>query len=143
MRSLEYLIQLFPDKTGKEIKAIQEQDRLQDEAEERERNAAKIAWMEDINTNGGYFKRSGSHKTIFKCWDVRLLAGALIMKVEKIVVFQGPKYNKGEFTAERTYDNLAVVENYGFDYDPDLIRTTEKEWNEVKTYLENVSKFWE
>lgn len=33
MRSLEYLIQLFPEKTGKEILEIQAQDKIDDEKE--------------------------------------------------------------------------------------------------------------
>jgi len=44
MRSIEHLIQLFPEKTGKELLEIQKQDKLRDEKEiEEMKNAAATA----------------------------------------------------------------------------------------------------
>lgn len=55
MTSIETLVRNYPEKTGKEILALQEQERLQDEAEYQERHAETLAYIEDINTNGGYY----------------------------------------------------------------------------------------
>lgn len=144
MRSLEYLIQLFPNKTGMELKAIQEQDKQADEAEEKQRNATKIAFMEDINENGGYYRGTFglNQKYMYRCFNVELHDGELYMSVEKIVIFSGPDYNNGEFSAERRIETYEKVENYGLDWDDRIKRVTAKEFGEVSKYLENVSKFW-
>ena len=56
MRSIEYLIQLFPDKTGKELLEIQAQDKKKDEEEYQNKNKENLAIIKDIKENGGFYK---------------------------------------------------------------------------------------
>jgi len=145
MRSIGYLIQLFPEKTGKEILEIQAQDKLEDEKEYQKENESKLKWIEDINTNGGFFKgRFGIDQRFFYKVSNCLLetSGEIRCDVEKIVVFLGSERDvvkNGNIHIEKKSSEYADADKYGFNiYD----RVTEKEWNEVNSYLEGIEKFW-
>jgi hypothetical protein len=91
MRDINYLIQLFPNKTGKELLEIQEQDKLDDKKAQEKRDKKLIDFMNDINTNGGYFK--GAFGTdqyyMYKIENVKLQNSVLYGDVEKIILFYG------------------------------------------------------
>lgn len=145
MRSIEYLIQLFPDKTGKELLEIQEQDKLEDEKKYQKENESKLKWIEDINTNGGYFRgRFGLDQRFFYKVTKCLLktSGEIRCDVEKIVILMGKDRNvlpDESIHIEKKNSEYVNADKYGFNI---YERVTEKEWNEVLTYLENIEKFW-
>lgn len=137
MRDLNYLIQLFPEKTGKEILEIQAQDKLDDEKEYQKKNEKKLKWIEDINTNGGFFRgRFGIDQRFFyKVTNCELSTDSTIMcDVEQIVVFLD-----GNISVTSTKEIYVDASHYEFDI---YERVTEKEWNDVHTYVVGIEKFW-
>lgn len=145
MRSIEYLIQLFPEKTGKELLEIQKQDKLEDEKEYQKENESKLKWIEDINNNGGFFRgRFGIDQRFFyKVTNCSLETnGKVICDVEEIVVFLGSDrgvVKSGEINIEKKSSKYADADKYGFNI---YERVTEKEWNEVNSYMMSISEFW-
>ena len=141
MRSIETLVREFPEKTGSQILDIQEADKLIDEKNYQEENKEKLKWIEDINTNGGFFRgRFGSDQRFYYKVTNCLLesCGSVYCDVEKIVVFLGKDKND-RLNIERRMSSYTNADTYGFNV---YERVTEKEWNEVNTYLEGVEKFW-
>jgi hypothetical protein len=88
MRSFDHLIQLFPDKTGRELLEIQNQDKLQDEQERMEAQKEIIALAAALNNNG-YFKGrfSTSQYYMYHFTNVKVEEGKLYGDVEKISTF--------------------------------------------------------
>lgn len=144
MRSIEYLIQLFPEKTGKELLEIQAQDKADDEYNYQIANKATLEYIEDIKKNGGYFRgRFGiDQRFMYKITDIYMDNDKVYVDVEKIVIFLGNErgvVKSGEFTFEKKSDTYVEADKYGFNcYD----RVTEKEWNELIDYIHGVDKFW-
>ena len=149
MRALEYLIQLYPEKTGKELLAIQEQEKLEDQKEFKNLNKTKLDFVNDINTNGGYYKGKFGldQHYYYRVFDLVLEeSGDVRMCVEKIVLFcnnDGHKHTvtkAGEINFERRTDDYANLDNYGLQ---DRERITVKEWNTINDYIDNIVKlFW-
>ena len=148
MRGIEYLIQLFPDKTGKELLAIQEQDKLDDQKEFERFNKKLLAIIKDINENGGYFcGRFGSDQRYFrKIYDLTLENGEIYMTVDEVVFFINDTDEKhsvtniGEAHFERRINKTyKKYDQYGLTFDK---RVTVKEWDEVNEYINNMTKFW-
>lgn len=148
MKSLEYLMQLNPDKTAKEIFAIQAEEKLADERAEKKRNAKVLAFMEDLNTNGGYYRgRFGlDQHYYYKITNVRMIGNEVMMDAESIVLFcnhdghQHTVCKPNEIRLERKQKELVVLSQYGLD---SRERVTVKEWDEICAYLDAMSaKFW-
>lgn len=145
MRSIEYLVELFPEKTGKELLKIQAQDKMEDEKAYKKENESKLKWIEDINTNSGFFRdRFGIDQRFFYKVSNCLLetSGEVRCNVEKIVVFLGSDRDvvkHGNINIEKKSSKYADANEYEFNM---YERVTEKEWNEVNSYLESVEKFW-
>jgi len=140
MRSIEYLIQLFPEKTGKELLEIQKQDKLEDEMEYRKENRSKLKWIDDINTNGGVFRgRFGINQRFFYKVTNCLLdtTGKVVCDVETIVVFLDN--DKDGISIEKESFGYVDADKYGFNV---YERVTEKEWGEINSYLDDIEKFW-
>lgn len=145
MRSIEYLAQLFPDKTGKELLEIQLNDKKEDEKEYQKANKAKLAFIEDINQNGGYYKgRFGIDQRFFYCFtDLQIISGIVYGSVERITVFLGEKNSvvrEGEIRIEKSFNEMKEIENYGLSM---YSRIEKREYDSLVEYLNNVSKFWE
>jgi hypothetical protein len=148
MRSIEYLMQCYPDKTAKEILAIQAQEKLEDKKAEDKRNAKKLAYIKDINENGGYYRgRFGKDQHYFyRIFDLKLDCGEVIMQVESLVFF----YNDSDDTRQVTRPNEVSMERrlrtyerldqFGLEHEK---RVTKKEWDAVNDYINAMSKlFW-
>jgi hypothetical protein len=144
MRSIEYLIQLFPDKTGKELLAIQKQDKLDDEKKFQESRKKELAIIEDYNKNGAYFKgRFGlDQRYYYKVTNVRFVGDKLYCDVEKIVVFLG---EKGDVCQDRINIERSFKEHEDFDtyYFQGCTRVTKEDYDKVNNYLLDVAQFWE
>ena len=115
------------------------------EKEYQKENESKLKWIEDINTNGGYFRgRFGMDQRFFYKVTNCLLetSGEIRCDVEKIVVFMGKDRSvvpDGSIHIEKKTSEYTDADKYGFNI---YERVTEKEWNEVLTYLEGIEKFW-
>jgi hypothetical protein len=149
MRSLEYLIRLYSDKTAKEILAIQEQDKLADQIEFDLRNEKKLAFIKDINTNGGYYRgKFGLDQHYFyHIYNMKMdEKGNIQMNVDKLVLFCNNDNHKhivtkaGEIHFERRTKEYEDFDQYDLD---DRERVTVKEWEAVNKYVDDMSKlFW-
>jgi hypothetical protein len=149
MRSIDYLIKLYPDKTGNEILAIQEQDKLDDKNEYLMRNAKKIAFIEDINTNGGYYRgRFGLDQHYFyRVFDLVMEDnGEVIMKVESLVLFCNDTNDTrhvtrpNEVNLERRLREYERLDEFGLE---NRERVTKADWDAVNDYINQMSKlFW-
>jgi len=149
MKSLEYLIQLHPDKTGKELLEIQEQEKLEDQKEFEEHNKKKLAFIKDLNENGGYYRgKFGldqhyyykvSNLTINKDGEVR-------MDVESVVLFCNNTDDTrhvtkpNEIHLDRKFNTYELLDRYGL---TNCERVTVKEWNKINSYLDAMEDlFW-
>lgn len=148
MRALEYLMSLFPEKTAREILEIQAKEKAADEFAEKKRNAKILAFIDDINTNGGYYRgRFGlDQHYYYKVRNLRMSGNEVMMEVDKIVLFCNNDYHQNtvckpfEIHIDREYEKSGLLSQYGLD---NRERVTVKEWNEVNAYLDAMSKlFW-
>lgn len=138
MRSLECLVHQYPEKTGKQLLAIQEQDKLFDEKEYQKRFKKQHDLIHDINTNGGYYKgRFGENQHFYYSFtNLMLLHGEVKCDVQTIVGFTGEKISLER--RDKTYQNL---DNYGLST---CERTTKEEYDMVSKYLDDFfNKFFE
>lgn len=146
MRSMEYLIQLYPNKTGKELLAIQQQDRLEDEAKFRKANKRKLNFIEDVNKNGGYFKGTFGleQRYFYRVFDCVMDGNDMYGSVEVLVMHVGRKngiLGEGAISLERRISTYQQLEKYGFTSGL-CQRVTKEQWDEVNAYVDAISKFW-
>lgn len=147
MRSIDYLVQLFPDKTGKELLEIQKQDKINDEKEFKRLNKKKLSIIKDITENGGYFKGSFGLEQyyMYKITKIELIKEVIYCDCEKIVIFDSQNIKNGllgenKLSCEIDIDNTIKYENNFSICD----RITETEYNNLKNYLfGTVPKFFE
>ena len=149
MRSIEYLVQCYPDKTGKEILAIQAQEKLADQKAYEKHNAKKLAFIKDINTNGGFYRgRFGlDQHTYYRIFDLKMdTSGEVVMQVESIVLFINNTDDTHQVTRPnecslerrlRTYERL---DQFGLEQEK---RVTAHEWDAIVNYINAMSQlFW-
>lgn len=138
MRSLDYLIRLYPNKTGKELLEIQNRDKANDEKEYQKLQRAKIEAVDDLNNNGGYFRGSFglNRKYMYKITNAELSKGEIVFDVEKILVVE----SDGELRVDRTISRHQYYSKYSLFSTCE--RITEKEWSDVYKYIENIGKIW-
>jgi len=148
MRSIEYLVQLFPDKTCREILAIQTADKLEDDMKYEKVNKKKLKFIEDHNTNGGYYcGRFGSDQRYFyRVFNMRMEGSDIYMDVETLVVFmnqEGVKHQvtkTGDVSVERRTKVWQKEDTYCLE---NRERVTKKEWDAINDYVNNLAKFWD
>jgi hypothetical protein len=147
MRSLEYLMQLYPNKTAKQILAIQAQEKLADKKAEDKRNKKALAYIKDINTNGGYYKGKFGFDQYYyyRLFNLRLEFHKIMIDVETITLFcnttdfKNLVTKQGEIHLERRTQEYKELDNFIGDEE----RVTVKEWNELNHYINAMEKlFW-
>ena len=144
MRDINYLIQLFPDKTGKELLEIQEQDKLEDEKEYQRLHEEDLKLVEDINTNGGYYRgRFGIDQYFYyRFFNLHLEDDKIYCDCEHLVLFSGEGDSRitERFSVEIRTESYKDIEKYGLDF---YERVTVKEWDAVIQYFRTSPKqFW-
>jgi hypothetical protein len=147
MRDLGYLVQLFPEKTGKELMEIQRKDKEADEFEYQQAHKAELELINDINTNGGYYRgRFGIDQHYYYYFsNLRMDGKKIYCDVESLVLFTGEKGGviPDEFSVrieKRTYKEF---DKFGIDIPEYIERVTKKEWDEVVNYFKIFpEKFW-
>ncbi len=143
MRSIEYLLQLYPEKTGKEILEIQQQDKLEDEKEYERYNAEKIALVKELTANGAYYRgRFGEDQYFYyRFFDLVMDGDTIMCSVEEIVCFYNEKYDmSASVNIERKTKQFKRFENFGVEI---YERITEVEWNTLNSHLESTfSIYW-
>jgi len=148
-RAIEYLVSLYPEKTGKEIIAIHEQEKLKDQQIFDKHNKKTLAFIKDINTNGGYFRGKFGLDQYYYYRVFNMImneTGGVTMDVESIVLFcnnDGHKQtvcNPGEIRLERRIEEYQQLDTYSLENEE---RITIEEWNYINNYLNNMnSLFW-
>ena len=149
MRSLELLMREYPNKTAKQILAIQKQDELADQIAYDLRNEKKLAYIKDINTNGGFYRgRFGlDQHYYYRIFDLKMdTSGEVVMQVESIVLFINNTDDTRQVTRPnemhlerrlRTYERL---DQFGLEQEK---RVTAHEWDAVVNYINAMSQlFW-
>jgi hypothetical protein len=148
MRTIECLAHQYPDKTGTELIAMQAQDKLDDQKAFEKHNKKKLAFMNDLNTNGGYYRgRFGYDQRYFYCVsDVQMDSnGELWGNVESVVVFMNNENvpnivtRGGEVRLERRTKEYVQLDNYGLQ---DEQRVSKVEWDGVNAYINGIEVFW-
>jgi hypothetical protein len=149
MRALEVLMELYPNKTAKEILEIQEQDKTKDQKDFEERNKKKLEFINDINTNGGYYRGKFGLDQYYYYRVFNLIMnnnGSVYMSVESIVLFYNNDGRKdtivkpNEICLEKRLKEYCDLDQYSLEYEE---RITEIEWNYINNYLNNIhSLFW-
>lgn len=144
MRSIDYLAKLYPDKTGKELFEIQNQDKLDDEKAYKKLNRKKLALIKDYNQNGAYFKSTfGLDQYRYdRFFDFSLDSrDNIVCSVETIVgFFKGSTTPNNELHIERK-----LKSNESFDrYMPQKeSRITKEEYDLLSNHLTSIfSDFW-
>lgn len=138
MRSLEYLLQLFPDKTGKELLQIQELDKLEDKQEFERRHRSKLDIIEDITNNGGYYKgRFGAAQAFYYSFNnLHLIEGQIYCDCNTVTCFFEPE----RVHIEQRTESFKQFENYGVSI---YTRITKEEFESLLTYLKTTETlFW-
>lgn len=145
MRSLDYLVQLYPNKTGKELLEIQKQDKLEDEKETQEFLKEKLEFAKDINDNGGYFKGTFGLNQYYY-YNVSGVnveeSGHVYATVEKIVMFDfdSGQHPRREFNIEKRISEYEDLSRYALD---SLQRVTKEDYEKVDKYFKSaVDLFW-
>lgn len=138
MRSIEYLAQLFPDKTGKELIEIQNEDKRLAEVEFQNENKEKLLIVKDIEENGGYYKGvfGTEQYYMYKIHKIYFDNGNITCDYEEIVLFDSQNISRGVLSVDNI--NFETRTNkYGNFEDISLmaVRIKEEEYNELKNYL--------
>ncbi|MCK4500363.1 hypothetical protein KAU11_07690 [Candidatus Babeliales bacterium] len=138
MRTIETLVRNYPNKTGNEILEIQTLEIKADLKEFNKNHADKLKYINDINTNGGYYKGSFGLNEYYYYNVSNLHMGSgnkVVMDADKIIIFTDP-----EMHIRRTHITNEYADRYGLD---SLTRITKKEWDNLNKHLDNiVPRFW-
>jgi hypothetical protein len=149
MRSIELLVREYPYLTGREILETQEQEKLKDQRAYEKRNKKKLAFIKDINENGGFYRgRFGvDQHYYYRIFDLKMETnGEVYMQVESIVLFFNDTNDTHQVTKPnevhlerrlRTYEKL---DQFGLQQEQ---RVTAHEWDAVVNYINAMSQlFW-
>jgi hypothetical protein len=147
MRDLGYLVQLFPDLTGKELMEIQRKDKEADEFEYQQEMKAELDMIKDINTNGGYYRgRFGiDQHYYYNFTNLRIEHKTVYCDCETLVMFtgEGERSTTKDFTVRIEKREYKEFDKYGIDIPEYVERVTKKEWDEVVNYLKKSAElFW-
>jgi len=112
MRSIEYLARLFPDKTGSQLIEIQNSDKAEDEKLYREVNKRKIEIVDDINTNGAYYRGTFGLSQHFYYYfsKAELNKETITCTVSSLTCFFD---SDGRIKIELDNERYALYENFG------------------------------
>lgn len=143
-RSIEVIIQENPNLTGKEILAEQEYDKACFELWKTNINKKQLDFIDDINTNGGYYKgRFGTDQRFYyKITDAQLDGNRIYANVENIVVFLGAKggvVSEGNINVEKRKKEFTSLVTYDLEM---YTRTTKEDYEQICDYLLGIAKFW-
>src|ERR1035437_439692 len=147
MRSLELLMQEYPNKKAKELLEIQRQDKLADQIAFDLRNEKALAYIKDINENGGYYrgKFGLDQYYYYNIFNLRLEFGKVMIDCDCITLFCNTteKTNlvtkQGEIHLERRSEQYKELDNFINDEE----RVTAHEWDAIVNYINAMEKlFW-
>ena len=119
------------------------EEKQREEKEYQERNKKKLAFIKDINENGGYYRGTFGRDQYYyyRVFNLKMVGGEIIMDVEKIVMFSGDADKGDKFSIERRIKEYQREDRY---YLTNEMRVTEKDWNELTKYLDNtIDKFFD
>ncbi len=146
IRSIEYLCQLFPDKTAKEILDIREHDKKCHELWLHKGQEKVRAFEKKINDAGAlYYKgRFGlDQRYFYKVYNANVdEQGNIYASVDSMVCFLGESRGvcEGRIHIELREDRYKDLDKFSLNNEK---LTTKEEYEEMLSYLRGVSKFWE
>ena len=142
MRSIEYLLQLYPEKTGKEILEIQQQDKLEDEKEYERYNADKIALVKDLTANGAYYRGRFSQDQYFyyRFFNLVMDGDTIRCSVEQVTCSFNERLKHKTINIDRAVSDYERFDNFGIKM---CERITKEQWDALNNHLESTFKtFW-
>jgi hypothetical protein len=140
MRSLELLINTYPEKTGTEILEILEKEKQDDLVIMQLKNKSKLELIKEFNEDGCFCKGTFGLNQYFarKFTNFELIDNVIYCDVENIYIFKDSKDDR--LSVSLTVQHHVRIDNYGIDMHEKI---TEKQYNEISEYYENsVEKFW-
>ena len=147
MRSIETILRENPELTGKEILALQEQDKIADEKEYQEAHKEKLEFINDINENGGFYKgRFGTSQLYYYSFSNLQLGveGTITCDVKTILVFNRPNENFKTFSVEISTKEYVHFDSYGIGHGSMYTRVTKEDFQKVEEYfIKGAGIFWD
>lgn len=144
-RRADYLCELYPELTAKEIIILRDHEKKCFELWEVEQVQEQHDKVKEINDAGAlYYKgRFGvDQRYYYKIYDAQVMGKEVYATIEKIVVFlgcEGSVISEGRLTMEKKVNELTKLTDYHLSLEH---VTTEAQWNELNEYLQNVAQFW-
>lgn len=138
MRSIEYLAQLFPDKTGRELFDIQAEDKRNDELQFKVENERSLAIVEDIKLNGGYFRGAFGTDQYYmsKVKKIEFDGNHIYCEVEHMTLFDSQNLKTSVLRGGSIHFEIQTDKYIKFD---DLtfntVRIKAEEYNQLRTLL--------
>lgn len=141
MRSIEYLVQLFPDKTGRELMEIQEKDRVADQFAYEQAHKKDLKLIKDINTNGGFYRgKFGIDQLYYYSFSNMIMEfNEIYCDCEHVVLFTGEGRVTDEFSVRIDKKTYQQFNKYAVEM---CERITIKEWEAVINYFKKVSNYF-
>lgn len=141
MRSIEVLVRQYPNKCGSEILEIYAADIAADKRSYEKQNKKTIKFIEDINTNGGYYRGTfGESQYYYYNFTNLILENNQVRgDCEKIVCFKKGNISDGISIEKRT-KSFPDISTYSLSCEE---RITKKEFDEISKYIDEMfEKFW-
>lgn len=138
-RTIEYLAQLYPEKTGKELFEIQAKDKDKDQKEFETRNKKKLAIIKDFEENGAYYRGSSGLNQYYyiEMTKIQLENNVLYCNYNNIVVFDN--FTK-PFSCEINEERFVEYGNLGLSM---CERVTKEDYEKVRQYFtSSIDIFW-
>lgn len=141
MGRLEYLIKYNPDKTGKEILEMHQQDLLKEEQHFNKLHSENLKIVEKIKANPIYVKgQAGNQYWFWRIYNARYNKDQkeIIVTFDNIVLFS--ELNSLPFSFERQKGEFDKYSNLAIHHYEEV---TETEWNKINDFINNIpTMFW-
>ena len=141
MRTIEYLVSLYPEKTGTELLAIQRAEKFEEEKEYQKQFSEDLDYIIDINKNGGYYIGTfGVDQHYMYSFSNLSLdnKGRICGDVKKLVLFNNPK-DICRFTCKIEDEYVMDIDKYGLGLTK---RVTKPDWDEITDYFVKGADLW-
>lgn len=144
MRTIEYLAQLFPDKTGRELLELQAQDKAEDKRKEEELHKDNLVIVDYINTNGLYFKGTFGLNQYFYYYIHKAtldnVNGQIHIEYDNITLFTEDEKNYSNFNMKKEKNSYSTYDKMGVS----LYEKTDKaDWDNINNFINTIhTNFW-
>ena len=145
MRSIETLVRNYPDKTAKEILAMQEQDKIEDQKEFEKIHAIKLDLIKNINEKGGYYKGRFTYSQVhcYRFFNMMMEkeTGKIWCDVEQIFIHYDNQKKPNDNGIIITRETKTYQEFDRYCPQPEE-RITKEEWDKINDYIDGTLNLW-